>query len=204
VTLSQNAFFGESAIDEAAHALKQDPYRFRRGLLAKHPRLQAVLDAAAKASGWDTPLPKGRGRGIAIAHGFDSVCAQVAEVEVKGGTLRVLGITCAFDCGRVINPSGLEAQLEGGMLFGLSAALRGGVTFANGAAEQSNFNDQPIVTMAETPRLKTVLVPNGGSPGGAGEAAVPCVAPAVANAIAAAGGPRVRTLPLLSNGLRLG
>jgi isoquinoline 1-oxidoreductase beta subunit len=203
VTLSQNAFFGESAIDEAAVALKQDPYRFRRAMLAKHPRLVAVLDAAANAAGWDRKLPKGRGRGIAISHGFDSICAQVAEVEVKRGRVRVLELTCAFDCGRVINPSGLEAQLEGGMLFGLSAALRGGVTFADGAAVESNFNDQQIVTMHETPKLRTVLVPNGGSPGGAGEAAVPCVAPAVANAIAAAGGPRVRTLPLLRNGLGL-
>jgi CO/xanthine dehydrogenase Mo-binding subunit len=199
VTLSQNAFFGESAIDEAARALGQDPYRFRRTLLAKHPRLVAVLDAAAKAANWDAKLPKGRGRGIALSHGFDSICAQVAEVELRGRELRVVQLTCAFDCGRVISPSGLEAQLEGGMLFGLSAALHGRTTLADGAVQQSNFNDQPLVRLAETPKFRIVTMPGDGKPGGAGEAAVPCVAPAVANAIAAAGGPRLRRLPMLAD-----
>jgi CO/xanthine dehydrogenase Mo-binding subunit len=199
VTLSQNAFFGESAIDEAARALGRDPYEFRRQLLAKHPKLVAVLDAVAKASGWGGKLPAGRGRGIAISHGFDSICAQVAEVELRGREVHVRRLTCAFDCGRVISPSGLEAQLEGGMLFGLSAALRGKLTLAGGAVQESNFNDQQIVRMQETPQLQIVLVPSGEKPGGAGEAAVPCVAPAVANAIAAAGGPRLRRLPMLAD-----
>lgn len=198
VTLSQNTFFAESAIDEAAHALKKDPYRFRRALLERHTRLVAVLDAAAKAADWNAPLAPGRGRGIAFSHGFESLCAQVAEVERVGESFRVVSLTCAFDCGRVISPSGLEAQLEGGMLFGLSAALHGGVTFREGCVQESNFLDQPIVRMSETPRLRTVVIESERAPGGAGEAAVPCVAPAIANALAAAGGPRLRRLPLLA------
>lgn len=203
VSASMNVFFGESAIDDIAAASGRDPYEFRRELLAKSPRGLAVLDAAARAAGWGTPLPKGRGRGIAFNIGFGSYCAQVVEVTLTGKAVRVDRIVCAFDCGTVVDPRGLSAQLEGGIVFGLSAARNGRITFADGAAQETNFHQGPLLTMSECPRTEIVLVPSGEKPGGAGEASVPPVAPALAGAIVAAGGERPRRLPIIDSGYEL-
>jgi len=203
VTLSQNSFFAESAIDEAAAALERDPYELRRDMLARHPRILRVLDTAAERAGWRETRPEGRGLGIAISHGFGSVCAQVAEVSVENDRLRVHRLTCAFDCGLQIDPDMIRAQMEGGMIYGLSAALRGEINFRDGAVVESNFHDQPILQMQETPEFVIELIDSDAPPGGAGEAAVPAVAPAVANAIFAASGRRIRRLPFSASGLRL-
>ncbi|MCC5868267.1 MAG: xanthine dehydrogenase family protein molybdopterin-binding subunit [Gammaproteobacteria bacterium] len=202
VTLSQNAFFAESAIDEAAAALERDPYELRRDLLAAHPRILKVLDTAAQRAGWGDPRPEGRGLGIAISHGFGSICAQVAEVSIENDRLRVHRLTCAFDCGRQIDPDMIRAQMEGGMIYGLSAALRGDINFRDGAVVESNFHDQPILRIQETPEFVIELIDSDAAPGGAGEASVPAVAPAVANAIYAASGRRLRRLPFSASGLR--
>ena len=204
VTLSQNAFFGESAIDEAAVALGRDPYEFRLAMLERHPRIRKVLEAVARRAGWGKPLPKGHGRGIALSAASGSICAQVAEVSIAKDRLRVHGLTCAFDCGRQIDPGMIRAQLEGGIVFGLSSALRGDVTFRNGAVVESNFHDQPILRFNETPRITIELIESEAPPGGAGEASVPAVAPALANAIFAASGRRIRRLPLSGSGVGLG
>lgn len=203
VTLSQNAFFAESAIDEAAVALGRDPYEFRRELLHRHPRLRTVLETAARRAGWGTPLPPGHGRGIALSHGFESICVQVAEVAVEGDQLQIRKLVCAFDCGLQIDPDTIRAQLEGAMIFGLSAALRGEVTFKDGGAVESNFHDQPILRLPETPEIIIELIVGGTEPGGVGEAGVPAVAPALANAIFAASKRRIRRLPLSRGGLTL-
>ena len=203
VTLSQNAFFAESAIDEAAVALGRDPCDFRLSMLGRHPRIRKVLETAARLAGWGKPLPRGHGRGIALTAAFGSICAQVAEVSIDKDRLRVHGITCAFDCGRQIDPGMIRAQLEGGIVFGLSSALRGDVTFRDGAVVESNFHDQPILRFNETPRMTIELVGSDAAPGGAGEASVPAVAPALANAIFAASGRRIRRLPLSASGVEL-
>lgn len=204
VSQSMNCFFSESAIDEVAALAGQDPYRLRRRLLAKHPRARRVLFVAAEKAGWDTPLPAGRGRGIALGVGFDSYCAQVVEVSVRERAVRVERIVCAFDCGTVIDPRGLEAQLEGGIVWGLSAARDGQITFEGGAARETNFHLAPIMRIAEMPRIEVHLVSDGSEPGGAGEASVPPVAPALAGAIFAACGERPRRLPLTASGFQLG
>ncbi|MEE4186564.1 MAG: molybdopterin cofactor-binding domain-containing protein [Gammaproteobacteria bacterium] len=203
VTLSQNSFFAESAIDEAAVALGRDPYEFRYALLHQHPRLQAVLQAAADRADWNAPRPPGSGLGIALSHGFESVCAIVADVTVKDARLTINKLVCAFDCGLQIDPANIRAQLEGGMTFGLSAALRGEVTFRDGGTAEKNFNTQPILRFPETPQFDIVLVQGSDHPGGAGEAGVPAVAPALTNAIYAASQQRIRRLPLERSGLKL-
>ncbi len=204
VTMSQNAFFAESAIDEVAVALKRDACEFRLAMLERHPRIRKVLETAAQRAGWGRRLPKGRGRGIALSHGFGSICALVVEVSVKNDRLRVHRLTCAFDCGTQIDPGMIRAQLEGGMVFGLSAALRGDVTFRDGSVVESNFHDQPILRINETPAMTIELIDSTAAPGGAGEAGVPAVAPALANAVFAASGRRIRRLPLSASGLSLG
>jgi CO/xanthine dehydrogenase Mo-binding subunit len=203
VTMSQNAFFAESAIDEAAAALKRDPYEFRLAMLERHPRIRKVLETAALRAGWGKRLPKGRGRGIALSHGFGSICALVVEVSVEKDRLRVHQLTCAFDCGTQIDPGMIRAQLEGGMVYGLCAALRGDITFRNGSVVESNFHDQPILRINETPAMTIDLIDSTAAPGGAGEAGVPAVAPALANAIFAASGRRIRRLPLSASGITL-
>jgi len=203
VTLSQNSFFAESTIDEVAAELARDPYEFRREMLAGHPRIRKVLETVAQLAGWDEPLPEGHGRGIALSHGYQSICAQVAEVSIENDRLRVHKLSCAFDCGQQIDPDMIRAQMEGGMVYGLSAALRGDINFKDGAVVESNFHDQPILRMGETPQMLIELIDSGAAPGGAGEAAVPPVAPALANAIFAASGRRIRRLPLSASGLRL-
>jgi CO/xanthine dehydrogenase Mo-binding subunit len=203
VTLSQNSFFAESAMDEAALALGRDPYAFRRELLARHPRIINVLDAAARAADWERKRPAGQGVGIAVCQGFGSLCAQVAEVTVSGNDVHIDKLVCVMDCGLQIDPMTIRAQLEGGMVFGLSAALRGEITLSDGAVNESNFHNQPILRFHETPEMVVELIDSDAAPGGVGEAGVPAVAPALANAIHAAGGPRLRRLPFSASGIKL-
>lgn len=193
---SHTAFAVESFIDELAHAAGRDPLEFRRGLLQQHPRLLGVLELAAAKSDWRQPLGSGRGRGIAVHESFGSFVAQVAEVSVApSGAVRAERVVCAVDCGPVVNPDTVRAQLEGSVAFGLSALLYGEITFAGGRVQQSNFHDYPIVRMNEMPRVETHIVPSTQKMGGIGETGVPPVAPAVANAIFAACGRRIRRLP---------
>ncbi len=200
VSASMNGFFSESALDEIAAATKQDPLAMRRTLLAAEPRAVAVLDMAAEKAGWSQKLPRGRGRGIALSAGFGSFCAQVVEVSVKAKQVRIERIVCAFDCGLIVDPGNVEAQVEGGIIWGLSAALNGHIDFANGAAIQSNFADAPILRINETPRIEVHLLRTDHKPGGAGEASVPPVAPALAGAIQAATGKRPHRLPFNADG----
>ncbi|MGE0358372.1 MAG: molybdopterin cofactor-binding domain-containing protein [Burkholderiales bacterium] len=194
---SHTAFVMETMIDELAAAAGKDPVEFRRPLLAKHPRVLAALELAAAKAGWGTPVGKGRGRGIAVHESFGSVCAQVAEVSVEGGKVRVHRVVAAFDCGLVVNPLTVEAQVQGAIAFGLSAALHGAITFRDGKVRQSNFHDYPVLRLSEMPKVEVHLVASGlGKPTGVGEPATPPVAPAVANALFALTGKRARVLPL--------
>jgi isoquinoline 1-oxidoreductase subunit beta len=194
---SHTAFVVESMIDEMAYEAKQDPYEFRRHMLAKHPRHRGVLELAATRAGWGDKLPEGRFRGIAQHESFGSFLAQVAEVSVaKNGKVRVHRVVCAIDCGRVVNPDTIEAQMEGGIVFGLSAALYGAITLKNGRAEQSNFHNYPLLRMNEMPKVEVYIVPSREALGGVGEPGVPPIAPAVANAVFAATGKRIRSLPI--------
>ncbi len=198
---TRSVFAVESFMDELAAAAQQDPVRYRRALL-KEPRMRAVLDLAADRAGWGTALPAGSGRGVSIQYAFGSYLAQVAEVSVNAkGEPRVERVVCVIDCGQVVNPDTVRAQLEGGVMFGLSAALGNEITIANGRVQQSNFNDFPALRMSEAPRVEAHLVASGESPGGVGETGTACVAAALCNAIYAATGKRVRTLPV-SRGLR--
>jgi isoquinoline 1-oxidoreductase beta subunit len=196
VGLSQNTFFAESFVDELAAASGKDPVALRRRLYAKAPRLVRVLDIAAERAGWGTPLPAGRFRGVAAAAGFGSFNAQVAEIAIERGRVRVHRVVCVVDCGRVVNPSGVEQQMEGGMVYGLSAALRGQITIDRGRVQQQNFHDYEPLRMAEMPVVDVHIVPSDAAPGGTGEVATPAIAPAVANAIHAATGTRIRRLPI--------
>jgi isoquinoline 1-oxidoreductase beta subunit len=197
VNNSFNAFAVESFIDELAHAAKKDPYEFRRDLLSKAPRHLAVLNLAASKAGWGTSLPAGRGRGIAVHKSFESYVAEVAEVSVaKDGTVRVHRVVCAVDCGPVVNPSIVEAQMQSGIVYGLTAALKGEITIANGRVVQGNFNDYPMIHMGEMPAIEVHIVPSTDAQGGVGEPGTPPVAPAVCNAIFALTGKRIRKLPI--------
>jgi isoquinoline 1-oxidoreductase beta subunit len=193
---SHSAFAVESMIDEAAAAAGKDPLEFRRAMLAKHPRAVAVLDLAASKAGWGSPLPKGRARGIALAESFGSRCAQVAEVSLEGNTVKVHRIVVAFDCGIVVNPLTVEAQLQGAVAYGLSAALHGKITLKDGQVQQSNFHDYQVLRMNEMPRIEVFAPSVGEKPSGVGEPGVPPVAPAVCNALFALTGKRARVLPL--------
>ncbi|WP_231714879.1 xanthine dehydrogenase family protein molybdopterin-binding subunit [Enhydrobacter aerosaccus] len=194
---SHSTFFDESFIDEVAHALKKDPLAFRRELLAGKPRHLKVLETVAREAKWGTPLPAGSGRGIALRASFGSIVAQVAEVAVVGQSLRVERVTCAVDCGLVVNPQIVRMQMESGIIFGLSAALHGEITLSDGAVEQANFPDYEVVRLADSPVMAVHIVDSGAAePGGVGEPGMPPIAPAVANAIFAATGKRLRNLPL--------
>jgi isoquinoline 1-oxidoreductase beta subunit len=188
----------ETMIDEVAAAAGKDPVVFRREMLAKQPRVLKVLDLAASKGDWGAPLPKGRARGIAVHESFGSVCAQVAEVSLQGNDIRVHKVTAAFDCGLVINPLTVEAQLQSAIAYGLSAALFGEITFKDGRVEQSNFHDYRVLRMNEMPLVEVHLVTGGDKPTGVGEPGTPPIAPAVANALFALTGKRARALPLAS------
>ncbi len=199
---SQHGFFKESFIDELARAAGRDPYGFRRGLMDEHPRFRAALDRAAEMAGWGAPLPDGEGRGIAVAESFGSIVAQVARVAVSPeGRLRVRNVHAAVDCGDVVNPDSAAAQIEGGVIFGLSAALVGEITIAEGRVVESNFRDHRMIRMADAPHVAVEFIRSGARLGGLGEPGVPPVAPAVTNAIFAATGIRVRDLPIANQDL---
>jgi isoquinoline 1-oxidoreductase subunit beta len=193
---SQNTFFKECFLDEMAHAAGSDPYVFRRKLLMHNPRHLAVLDAAARQAGWGSPLPTGMGRGIALSESHGSICAQVLEISVNVGGPRVVRVVSAIDPGHVVNPITVEMQTEGAVAFALSAALYGDIHIAGGRVRQGNFNDYPVLRLADMPRVETVIVPGGEGWGGCGEPTVPPLAPALCNAIFAATGERVRRLPV--------
>ena len=193
---SQNIFFIESFIDELAAAAKADPFEYRRALLGKQPRYKGVLELAAQKAGWGSPLPKGVFRGIAVAQSFGSYVAEVAEVSVAAdGTPRVHRVVAAVDCGMTVNPQTIERQIEGAIVYGLSAALYGRIGFKDGRVEQGNFNDYPVLRMNEMPKVEVHIVQSSEKPGGIGEPGTPPIAPAVANAIFAATGKRLRHLP---------
>jgi len=193
---SHTGFATECFIDELAALGGKDPYEFRRALLMKHPRHLAVLDLAAQKAGWGKPLPKGRGRGIAVHFAFGSYNAQVAEVSVTDGKVRVHRIVSVVDCGHYVNPGIIAAQLEGGAIFGASAALYQELTFENGRLQQTNFHTFPVMRMNECPEIETHIVESNEKSGGIGEPGVPCTAPAIANAVFGATGKRVRKLPI--------
>src|SRR5215469_125479 len=194
---SHGVFAVETFMDELAAAAKRDPVEYRRALLGKAPRAKAVLDLAAEKAGWGKPLPQGSGRGVALQNVFGTYMAQVAEVQVdKTGAVRVHRIVCAVDCGSVINPDTLRAQVEGAVIYGISAALHGEITLRGGRVQQHNFNDYQVLRMNEVPTVETHVVQNTEQPGGLGEPGTCCVFPAVANAIFAATGTRLRKLPV--------
>jgi isoquinoline 1-oxidoreductase beta subunit len=195
---SQNAFFVESYIDELAQAAGQDPYKFRRTLLAGKSDFLGVLDTIAEKSDWGKPLGQGRGRGIAIHECYGSIIGQVAEVTVsQKGEVKVDRVVAAVDCGHVVNPGIVEAQIQSGVIYGLSAALYGEITVKQGRVEQGNFDEYQVVRLADTPKIEVYLALSGGKKwGGIGEPGTAATAPAVANAVFAATGTRVRSMPL--------
>ncbi len=193
---SQNAFITECFLDELAAATGKDPVEFRRRLLAKSPRLLGVLELAAAKSNWGQPLPPGRHRGIAVHESFGSFVAQVAEVSVQNGNVRVHRVVCALDCGQVVNPDTVEAQMESGIVYGLTAALKGEITIDRGRVVQSNFNNYGMLLQREMPAIDVHIVPSTEPPGGVGEPGTPPIAPAVANAVRAATGQPIRSLPI--------
>ena len=200
---SHTAFVVETFIDELAHAAGKDPYEFRRALLGKNPRHKRVLETVAEKAGWGKPLAHGHGRGIALHESFGSYVAHVAEVSVsKDGKLRVHRVVCAVDCGPVVNPDTVRAQMESGIVFGLTAALYGEISFEKGRVKQRNFHDYPMLRMNEMPVVEAHIVPSDDRMGGVGEPGVPPVAPAVANALFAVTGQRVRQLPIRAQDLR--
>jgi isoquinoline 1-oxidoreductase subunit beta len=208
---SQNAFLKESFIDEMAHAGGQDPYFLRRRLLADKPRHLAVLDAAAARARWEAPPPPGVSRGIALNEACGSICAQVVEASIaNSGEVRVHRVVSAIDCGYVVNPLTVELQTQGAIVFALTAALYGEITIADGGVEQSNFHDYRMLRMSDMPRVETVIVPRSGAGradgaedwGGVGEPPVAPLAPALCNAVFAATGRRIRSLPLKNHDLR--
>jgi CO/xanthine dehydrogenase Mo-binding subunit len=198
VGASQNGFFLESFIDEIAAAGKKDPYELRRHLLANSPRHLAALETAAEKAGWRTPPPAGRFRGIAVVSSYFGYVAQVIEISVdrKARTLKVHRVVCALDCGRIVNPGSIDAQVKSSVVYGLTAALRGAITIDRGRVQQKNFNDYQVLRIHEMPVVDVHIIPSEEAPTGAGEFTLPPVAPALCNAIFAATGNRVRRLPI--------
>jgi isoquinoline 1-oxidoreductase subunit beta len=193
---SQNTFFSEGFIDELAVAARVDPVEFRRRLLAKAPRLQGVLDLAAEKAGWGKPLPEGRYQGVAAVNCFGSFNAQVAEISISQGKVRVHRVVCAVDCGQVVNPTGVVQQMQSAIVYGLSAALRGNITIDRGRVQQSNFHQYEPLRIDEMPVVEVHFVPSTSPLGGIGEVGTPAIAPAVTNAIFAATKKRIRRLPI--------
>ena len=200
VGYSHNGFAVETFMDELAHETGEDPYQFRRKLLAGQPRYLEVLDRAVRLAGWDTPVAEGRGRGIALFKSFGTFVAQVVEAGLENGVIKVYKVACAVDCGQVVNPRIVEDQIEGGIIFGLTAALYGEITFEGGQVQQSNFHDYQLMRQYELPEVTVDIVPSTEAPTGVGEPGVPPVIPALGNALFALTGKRQRSLPLKADG----
>lgn len=199
---SQNAFFTESFLDECAHKLNKDPYQFRKGLIKNAPRHLAVLNKVAEISDWNTPLGEGKFRGIALHKSFGSYVAQVAEISVDGNKIGVDKVYCVIDCGRTVNPDTIEAQMQSGIVYGLTAALYGEISVEKGKIKQNNFPNYKMVKMKTMPEVITHIMDVDEYPGGVGEPATPPIAPALTNAIFSATGQRVRSLPLSKHGFK--
>ena len=196
---THNIFVVESFIDELAAATKRDPVEFRRSMLTNQPRVLGVLELAAEKADWGSPLPENVGRGVSVQFAMGTYMSQIAEVEVtKDGEVNVRRVVCAVDCGQIVNPDTIEAQVEGGVIFGLSAALWGEITLKGGRVEQHNFNDYRVLRINETPDFETYIVKSDEAPGGIGEPGTIGIAPAITNAIFAVTGKRIRKLPIKS------
>jgi isoquinoline 1-oxidoreductase beta subunit len=195
VGYSQNTFFAECFLDELAAAGGKDPVEVRRRLLADSPRLLAVLNLVAENANWGKPA-SGRYQGVALVNNLGSFTAEVAEVSLEGGKVKVHRVVCAIDCGQVVNPAILKQQVEGGIAYGLTAALKGAITIDRGRAQQGNFNTYDMLRIGEMPKIDVHIMPSSEAPGGVGEASVPPIAPAIANAIFAATRRPVRKLPI--------
>ena len=200
---SQNGFFTECFMDECAHAAGMDPYKFRRTKLENHPRFAKVLDTVAEMSNWNTPLPEGKFRGIALHKSFGSIVGEVAEITKLGDKeFSIDKYYCAIDCGTYVNPDIIEAQMQGGIIFGLSAALYGEITWDQGAVQQYNFPQYDMVRMDVSPVVEVHIMENDEYPSGVGEPGTPPAAPALVNALFAATGVRERALPLVKQGYK--
>jgi len=204
VNHSQNAFFRESFLNLVARKTGQDPYAFRTKLLVDAPRQQSVLKTVAEKSGWNRTLPANTYRGIAFESSYGSHCAQVAEIKVNGdGTFKLARVVCAIDLGHVVNPASVEAQVESGIVYGLTAALFGEINIKDGCAVQGNFDDYPMLLLKDMPVVETHIIASGDFWGGVGEPPLPPIAPALCNALYAATGQPIHSLPLNRMGLRL-
>jgi isoquinoline 1-oxidoreductase beta subunit len=193
---SVNGFVTEAFIDELATNARKDPYQFRRELLAARPRIRAVLDLVADKAGWGKPRPAGHFQGIAVHECFGSIIGQVTEVSVANNAVKVHKVVCVVDCGWIVNPDTIKAQMEGGIIYGLSAALKGQITIDKGRVVQNHFGDYQVVRMPEAPAIDVHIVPSTESPGGIGEPSTAVVAGSLVNAIAAATGTRIYSLPV--------
>ena len=203
VNINHNAIYVECFIDELAHAAGQDPLAFRRKLMVNHPKHLAVLEAVAARAEWDKPAPTGVYRGMAQIMGFGSYVAAVAEVSISdNGRVKVHRIVAATDPGYVVNPEQIERQVEGSFVYGLSALLYGEITVKDGRVEQENFDNYNVMRIAEMPQVETIVMPSGGFWGGVGEPTIAVAAPAVLNAIFAATGKRIRSVPLKNHDLK--
>ncbi len=200
---SHTAYATECFFDEVLRAAGKDPVEMRRILLDEKSRHVNVLNMAVQKSGWESPAPEGHARGLAVHESFGSVVAQVVEVARQGEGIRIVRVVCAVDCGLAVNPNIVTAQMESGILFGLSAACSGAITFKDGMVEQSNFHDYPVMRMKEAPKIEVYIASSTAKPSGVGEPGVPPVIPALCNAIAALTGKPVRTLPLSTQGIRI-
>ena len=193
---THTAYSTETFLDELAEAAGRDPVAFRKAMLAKHPRHLKVLELAAEKAGWGTPPPKGRGRGVAVHESFDSYIAQIAEVSVERGHIRVHRVVCAVDCGIAVNPDGVRAQMESGINFGIGAALYSELNFKGGRVQESNFHDYRVLRLNEAPEIEVHIVPSTEKMGGAGEPGTAPIAGAIANAVFNLTQQRLRELPL--------
>jgi isoquinoline 1-oxidoreductase beta subunit len=202
VSHALNAFANESFMDELATAAGKDPLAYRLSLLETQPRIANVLKLAAEKAGWGKPLAAGRARGIAIMEGYDTYMAQVAEISLEGGDVKVHRVTVAADLGRMVNPDTVEAQIQSSIVFGMGAAVMQEITLDKGRVQQTNFNSFPIVRMNQSPQIDIILVESTEKPGGIGEPATALIAPAIANAVATLTGKRVRKLPITGDAIK--
>jgi isoquinoline 1-oxidoreductase beta subunit len=201
---SQQTFFTESFVDELAHRTGINPYQFRMDLLQQHPRHRKVLEVAAESAGYGKDLPEGRALGIAVQESFGSFVAEIAEVSMSEDDRPVIHkVTCAIDCGWAVNPDTVEAQIESGIIFGLSAAMYGEISIENGRVHQDNFPDYEMVRMDSSPDIEVHIVESGEAPGGLGEPATPPIAAAITNAIYILTGQRIRDLPIKKHDLSI-